>query len=180
MFEITNNKVMLRGKLKDDFAFYEERDGKKFYKGTVAVKSLQRRYEDQIDVLINEEQLLERENAYKKIEIKGEIELNKDKCNVLAQKLHYLKEEYEPDLNFIFLEAYVIRKPWKKGQNVILAISLKSQQNSPYIKCVCSGNIAKRVSGIQVCKKVKLDGKIVSKRRKEGYINEVLVCQIEQ
>lgn len=180
MFEFANNKVMLRGKLKDDFIFYEERDGKKLYKGTVTVKSIQRRYEDLIDILISEEKLQEREAAYKKIEIKGKIELHRDKCNVLVQELHYLKEEYEPDLNFVFLEAYVIKKPWKKRKNVILSISLSSQQYSPYIKCICSGNIAKRVNGIQVCKKIRLNGKLVSKRKKDGYINEVLVCQIEQ
>lgn len=180
MFEITNNKVMLRGKLQDNFVFCEEREGKNFYKGTVVVKSIQRRYEDQIDILIDEEQLLEKEETDKKVEIKGDVDLDRGSCNILVKKLQYLKEEYEPDLNFIFLEAYIIRRPWKRGRNTILSVALNQQHNLSYIKCICSGKMAETVSGFPVGKKIKLNGKIVTRRKKEKNINEVLVYQIEK
>lgn len=180
MYEMTNNKVILRGKLQDNFVFFEEREGKKFYKGTLVVKTVQRRYEDQIDILIDEEQLLAKEENAKKVEVKGIVDLDKGTCNILVKKLQYLKEEYEPDLNFIFLEAYIIRKPWKRKKNTILFVVLNQQYNLSYIKCICSGKMAERVRGFPVGKKVKLNGKILTKRIKEKTVNEVFVYQIEK
>ena len=180
MFEMTNNRIILRGKLQNDFVFYEERDGKNFYKGTVAVKSIQRRYEDKIDILINEEQLVIKEENCKKVEVKGEVELDKGSCDILVEKLQYLKEEYEPDLNFIFLEVYIVKKPWRRGRSTILSVSLDKQYNSSYIKCICSGSMAEMVSGFQIGKKIRLSGKLVTIRRNKKNINEVLVYQIEK
>lgn len=177
MLEITNNKVMLRGNLQTDMSFYEEREGKKIYKGTVAVKSLKRRIEDEINILVSEEILLEKQKDDKKIEIIGEIELDKGKCNVFVKKMHYLKEEYEPDANFIFLEAYIMQKANKKGKNAILTIAL-SPEGATYIKCRCSKRISERVSGFQVGRKVTIDGKIISKRKNKKLINEIVVYQI--
>lgn len=180
MYEMTNNKVILRGKLQDNFVFFEEREGKNLYKGTVIVKTIQRRYEDQIDILIDEEQLLTKEVSDKKVELKGEVELDRGSCNILAKKLQYLKEEYEPDLNFIFLEAYIIKKPWKRGKCTILSVAINQQHNLSYIKCICSGKMAEMVIGFPVGKMIKLNGKICTKRTKKKNISEVLVYHIEK
>lgn len=181
MFEMTNNKVMLRGKLQNDFVFFEEREGKKLYKGTITVKSLQRRYEDKIDILIEEEKILSKKKNDKKVEIIGELNLNRGRCDILVKNLQYLKEEYEPDLNFVFLEAYLIRKPCKGEKNTILSVALNQKSDASYINCICTGIMAERVRGFQVSeKKIKIDGKIVTRRRNKRSIKEILVDQIER
>lgn len=180
MFEMTNNKVMLRGRLQNDFVFFEEREGKKLYKGTIVVKSLKRRYEDKIDVLIEEKLLLKKEND-KKVEIRGKLDLNRGRCDILVKNLHYLKEEDEPDLNFVFLEAYLIRKPCKRKKNTILSVALNQKSSASYINCICTGLMVDRVNGFQVSeKKIKINGKIVTKRSNKRNIKVVLVDQIER
>lgn len=174
--KIENNVVVITGEVASAFSFSHEVLGEKFYEFNVKVKRLSGS-EDLIPVVVSERLLdVSEDLTGVPVKVSGQFRshnLHDGKSrlilHVFTRELEFLND-CEDGINHISLEGFVCKPPTyretplgREISDVLIAVN-RPYRKSDYIPCICWGRNARFVSGVGVGSKIKVQGRIQSRK----------------
>ncbi len=180
---VSDNTIILSGRIISNFEFSSEVYGEKFY--TIFVSCVRKsNTEDSIPVIVSERVIKPDKYNGKFVDVQGEIrsydKWAKEKSNLKVYVFAtYVAVKDEPNdernKNSVILTGHICRKPTyrllgTKKEISDFIISVKRRYNkSDYIPCVCWGRMAKYAFTLKVGTQVSVVGRFQSRE----YIKEI-------
>ena len=172
---MTNNQVTLSGQIASAFEFSHEVYGEGFYRAFISVN----RTSGAVDTipLIVSERLVDVSQDYtnENVCICGQYrtynrqEENKNSLVINVFVTEFILEAEQSDVNEIYLEGYICKKPTfretpfgRQISDFIIAVN-RNYSKSDYIPCICWGRNALFMSGLNVGDYIQLSGRIQSR-----------------
>lgn len=179
--ENENNKVTLSGEIISNFKFSHEVYGEKFYVAQISSERLSET-KDIIPIMVSERLIDVGEDWIRRpVSVSGQFrshnkyegEKTRLILSVLTRELEDVTEEKEAfefsDYNEIFLDGYICKQPMhrkttlgREVADILLAVN-RPYGKSDYIPCIAWGRNAKFASGLEVGKRLQIDGRIQSR-----------------
>ena len=185
MEQINMNKVWITGRMVENLKLHHKYENVKFYESQIVAKR-KSGVEDFIIVIFSEEILKDDEiieGAH--LRIKGEFRSRNypGEDGKRHLYLYCLVREYEilsensenADINNIEFEGYICKKPiyritffGREITDIMIAVN-RSFGRSSYIPCILWGRNARKTANLEIGQKLKLQGRIQSKKYKKKY-----------
>ena len=177
------NRVMIRGRIAEEFKFDHSVKWEKFYATRIAVRR-NSGVEDMVPVIVSEvllnPEILSGKYTVKTVKMKGEFRSHNKpgedgkshlEIYLFAMEVAFVEDDNDDDKNEIFLRGYICKPPiWretpKSKQDISeLFIAVNRQYGkSDYIPCIAWGRNARRAGIMQVGDCIELKGRIQSRK----------------
>ena len=188
-----SNKVILIGNLVSDFEYSHTIFGEDFYSVTIEVPRLSD-IVDQLPAIISERLLTEQEfKIGDKVSLRGQFrsynrkERDKSRLilNIFVKDIHiYEENEGKNNPNYIYLDGYICKPTVYRetpfGREIcdlLLAVN-RMYNKSDYIPCITWGRNARYAKNIQVGDRLKVWGRIQSRRYEKKMQNGEIVEKV--
>lgn len=174
---LTNNKVLISGKLDSNFTYSHQLFGETFYQTTLKIKRLSG-CQDFIPVIVSDKLIdVTQKNAGRFLTIHGQFHSHNYyengrthlKLYIFAQEIQMLEEKDAHYENKIFLDGYLCRPPVyrltplkREIADFLLAVN-RSYGKSDYIPGICWSDNAQEIATYPVGTRVTLSGRIQSR-----------------